>query len=77
MSPLGILLVLKSLLSRARGYMKLHEAQRLLREAGFEIDRQLGTSHQVWKRGDETFVLAVHKGKELKKVAEKKIRKLK
>ena len=57
--------------------MKLHEAQRLLREAGFEIDRQLGTSHQVWKCGDETFVLAVHKGKELKKVAEKKIRKLK
>ena len=57
--------------------MKFHEAQRLLREAGFEIERQLGTSHQIWKRGDEIFVLAVHKGREVKRVAEKKIRKLK
>jgi predicted RNA binding protein YcfA (HicA-like mRNA interferase family) len=57
--------------------VKLHEAQRVLRELGFEIDRQLGTSHQIWKRGNEMFVLAVHKGKELKKGAENKIRKLK
>jgi predicted RNA binding protein YcfA (HicA-like mRNA interferase family) len=57
--------------------VKIHEAQRLLREAGFDIDRQLGTSHQIWKRGNEMFVLAVHKGKELKKGAGKKLRKLK
>jgi predicted RNA binding protein YcfA (HicA-like mRNA interferase family) len=57
--------------------VKFHEAQHLLRELGFELHRQLGTSHQIWKRGDEMFVLAVHKGKELKKGAEKKIRKLK
>jgi predicted RNA binding protein YcfA (HicA-like mRNA interferase family) len=57
--------------------VKIHEAQRLLREAGFDIDRQLGKSHQIWKRGNEMFVLAVHKGKELKKGAEKKLRKLK
>jgi predicted RNA binding protein YcfA (HicA-like mRNA interferase family) len=56
--------------------MKLHEAQKRLREAGFEFIRQLGTSHQIWKRGNEMFVLAVHKGKELKKGAEKKINKL-
>jgi predicted RNA binding protein YcfA (HicA-like mRNA interferase family) len=56
--------------------VKFHEAQRLLREAGFTLERQLGTSHQIWKRDQEIFILAVHKGKELKKVAEKKIRKL-
>jgi predicted RNA binding protein YcfA (HicA-like mRNA interferase family) len=54
--------------------MKLHEAERCLRLAGFVFIRQRGTSHQIWKRGNILFVLACHKGKELSRSAEMAIR---
>ncbi len=56
--------------------MKTHEGQKRLREAGFEFERQSGTSHQIWKRGTEMIILVMHKGKELNKASEKQIRML-
>ena len=54
--------------------MKIHEARRRLKELGFEVERQTG-SHEIWKRGDEQFILPIHKGKEVKKWAERALKK--
>ena len=54
--------------------MKIHEARRRLKELGFEVERQTG-SHEIWKKGDEQFILPVHKGKELKKWVERAVKK--
>jgi predicted RNA binding protein YcfA (HicA-like mRNA interferase family) len=62
----------KQVPSEEKTSVKPFVAQKILRQVGFELDRQTG-SHQIWKRGEETINLPVHKGTELKKIYEKMI----
>ena len=55
--------------------MKYEEFHRLVKASGWEIVRQSG-SHVIYRKGTITFPVPYHKGKELGKGLEMKIRKM-
>lgn len=55
--------------------MKSDELHRLIRANGWVKFRQMGTSHIIYKKGTVTYPVPYHKGKEVGKGLEMKIRK--
>ncbi len=55
--------------------MKFDEFHKLIRANGWVKIRQLGTSHIIYQKGKRTYPVPYHKGKELGKGLEAKIRK--
>ena len=55
--------------------MKSDELHRLIRANGWVKLRQMGTSHIIYKKGTVTYPVPYHKGKEVGKGLEMKIRK--
>ena len=54
--------------------MKYDEFHRLIRTNGWEVIRQIG-SHVIYRKGQRTYPVPYHQGKELGKGLERKIRK--
>ncbi|MBO6096379.1 MAG: type II toxin-antitoxin system HicA family toxin [Bacteroidales bacterium] len=54
--------------------MKYDEFHRLIRTNGWEVIRQTG-SHVIYRKGQRTYPVPYHQGKELGKGLERKIRK--
>ena len=55
--------------------VKFDEFHRIIRANGWQILRQMGTSHIIYKKGNRTYPVPYHKGKELGRGLECKIRK--
>lgn len=55
--------------------MKYDEFHNLVRTNGWQVLRQRGTSHVIYKKGNITYPVPYHKGKEMGKGLERKIRK--
>ena len=55
--------------------MKWDEFHRLVRANGWTKLRQMGTSHVIYKKGNATYPVPYHKGKEVGTGLEHKIRK--
>lgn len=55
--------------------MKYDDFHDLIRSNGWTKLRQNGTSHVIYRKGDRTYPVPYHKGKEVGKGLEKKIRK--
>ncbi|MBP5559694.1 MAG: type II toxin-antitoxin system HicA family toxin [Bacteroidales bacterium] len=55
--------------------MKFDEFHRLVRANGWIKLRQLGTSHVIYKKGRRTYPVPYHRGKEMGRGLEMKIRK--
>lgn len=55
--------------------MKSDELHRLIRANGWIKLRQMGTSHIIYQKGKVTYPVPYHKGKEVGKGLELKIRK--
>lgn len=52
--------------------MKYDELHRLIRQCGWEVARQSG-SHVIYRKGQKTYPVPYHQGKELGKGLERKI----
>lgn len=55
--------------------MKYDEFHKLVRDNGWVILRQMGTSHVIYKKGNRTYPVPYHRGRELGKGLERKMRK--
>lgn len=55
--------------------MKYDELHRIVLANGWVVLRQNGTSHIIYKKGSKTYPVPYHKGKEVGKGLERKIRK--
>ena len=55
--------------------MKYDELHRIVLSNGWTVLRQNGTSHVIYKKGSMTYPVPYHKGKEVGKGLERKIRK--
>lgn len=55
--------------------MKYDELHRIVLANGWVVLRQNGTSHIIYKKGNKTYPVPYHKGKEVGKGLERKIRK--
>lgn len=55
--------------------MKYDEFHRLVRANGWTALRQLGTSHVIYKKGNRTYPVPYHQGREVGKGLERKMRK--
>ena len=55
--------------------MKFDEFHRIVRENGWGKIRQMGTSHVIYRKGNRTYPVPYHKGRELGKGLESKLRK--
>lgn len=55
--------------------MNFEEFHKLVRENGWVKLRQAGTSHVIYKKGNRTYPVPYHKGKELGKGLERKMKK--
>lgn len=55
--------------------MKYDELHRLIKSNGWVKLRQMGTSHVIYKKGNRTYPVPYHQGKEVGKGLERKIRK--
>jgi len=52
--------------------MKYDEMHRIIRQSGWEVVRQSG-SHVIYRKGQKTYPVPYHQGKELGKGLERKI----
>ena len=55
--------------------MKYDELHRIVVANGWTVLRQNGTSHVIYKKGSRTYPVPYHRGKEVGKGLERKIRK--
>ena len=55
--------------------MKYDEFHRLVRANGWIKLRQMGTSHVIYRKGNRTYPVPNHPGKELSRGLERKMRK--
>lgn len=53
--------------------MKYDELHRLIRSNGWVKLRQMGSSHVIYKKGNRTYPVPYHQGKEVGKGLERKI----
>lgn len=55
--------------------MKFDDFHRIVKENGWTKLRQMGTSHIIYKKGNRIYPVPYHKGKEVGKGLEHKMRK--
>lgn len=55
--------------------MKFDEFHRIVRENGWIKIRQMGTSHVIYRKGNRNFPVPYHRGRELGKGLEAKLKK--